>query len=331
MSERMWMVRAGEGAYLIEEFKEKNIVAVGWKALGDETTRAKTREDFNQIIRKYYPSYRSGQIGIQASQIYKFVREFKIADYVLSYNPTERRYLIGKIQSEHKYSGTICEDYCNYREVEWIGSVNRDDMTTTTKYSLGAISTLFEVKDTAKIEILGLMEGKKEVVEEAAEEGLENIRDDIVDKSHEFIKDKIMKLDWDEMQELVAGILRAMGFKTRVSSKGPDRGKDIIASPDGLGLEEPKIVVEVKHRTESMGREKISSFLGGLRVGSKGLYVSTGGFSKEAKYEAERANIPITLIDIDELVKLIIQYYDDFDNEAKTLMPLTKIYWPISE
>jgi restriction system protein len=131
------------------------------------------------------------------------------------------------------------------------------------------------------------------------------------------------------MQELVAGILRAMGYKTRISPKGADRGKDIIASPDGLGLENPKIVVEVKHRQGSMGSPEVRSFLGGLRPSDKGLYISTGGFSKDAKYEAERANIPITLVDSDILVELIIQYYDSFDNDTKTLVPLKKIYWPI--
>lgn len=50
------------------------------------------------------------------------------------------------------------------------------------------------------------------------------------------------------MQDLVAGLLRAMGYKTRVSPSGPDRGKDIVASPDGFGFESPRIVVEVKHR-----------------------------------------------------------------------------------
>ena len=131
------------------------------------------------------------------------------------------------------------------------------------------------------------------------------------------------------MQELVAGMLRAMGYKTRVSPRGADRGKDIIASPDGLGLENPKIVVEVKHRQGSMGSQEVRSFLGGLRASDKGLYVSTGGFTKDAKYEAERANVPLTLVDSDILVELIIQYYDNFDNESKTLVPLKKIYWPI--
>jgi hypothetical protein len=42
-----------------------------------------------------------------------------------------------------------------------------------------------------------------------------------------------------------------MGYKTRVSPPGADRGVDIFASPDGLGLEEPRIFVEVKHRLKS--------------------------------------------------------------------------------
>ncbi|MNP52884.1 hypothetical protein D3C76_1473060 [compost metagenome] len=56
----------------------------------------------------------------------------------------------------------------------------------------------------------------------------------------ERIKDLINALPWDDMQDLVAGILRAMGYKTQVSPAGPDRGKDIIASPDGFGFENPR-------------------------------------------------------------------------------------------
>uniref|UniRef100_UPI001CC279C2 restriction endonuclease n=1 Tax=Enterobacter hormaechei TaxID=158836 RepID=UPI001CC279C2 len=48
----------------------------------------------------------------------------------------------------------------------------------------------------------------------------------------EGIKDRINSLDWDEMQDLVAGVLRSMVYKTQVSPAGADRGKDIIASPD---------------------------------------------------------------------------------------------------
>lgn len=78
-----------------------------------------------------------------------------------------------------------------------------------------------------------------------------------------------------------------------------------------------------------MHSQEVRSFLGGLRAKDKGLYVSTGGFSKDAKYETERSNIPITLIDSDFLVELISQNYDSFDSDTKSLIPLKKIYWPI--
>ncbi|MBB5192286.1 putative Mrr-cat superfamily restriction endonuclease [Silvimonas terrae] len=130
------------------------------------------------------------------------------------------------------------------------------------------------------------------------------------------------------MQELVAGVLRAMGYKTRISPSGSDRGKDIVASPDGLGFEDPRIVVEVKHRAAAMGSQEIRSFLGGRHDNDRGLYVSTGGFTKDARYEAERARIQVTLMDLDDLVRSIIEHYERMDIDTQRLVPLRKLYWP---
>jgi restriction system protein len=321
----MWMVRAGHGGNYFGEFNEKNIVAIGWD-IGDISS-IKTVDEIKQLVRKNYPEYSLGKLNISAGQIYRFKEEFNQKDYVLTYNPEERYYLMGKIQSKYEYNTKLIE-YPHIRHVEWIGSVQRDDLSTTTKNTLGAISTIFEIQDEAKKELLNLVKGKKIKEDEVTqEEELDILKEDVIEKAREFIKDKISALDWEEMQEFVAGVLRGMGYKTRVSSRGPDRGKDIVASPDGLGLEDPRIKVEVKHRQGQMGTKEIRSFIGGLS-GAKGIYVSIGGFSTEAKYEAERASTPVTLVDIDMLVTLIIQYYDNFDIETRTLLPLTKIYWP---
>lgn len=326
---QLWMVRAGEGAFLVEDFLTKNIVSIGWNATGD-LSKVDNIEQLKELVRKSYPEYKNGQVINSAGQIYRFLIDFKIGDGVMTYNPSERTYLIGEIASDYKFDEKSCE-YFHTREIKWIGKVQRDDLSTSTKNTLGAIQTIFDIPKQAREELFSLLAGKpsKKIEGESEQESLEFIKEDFIAKSHEFIKDKALSLNWEEMQELVAGILRAMGYKTRVSSRGSDRGKDIVASPDGLGLENPKIVVEVKHRQGSMGAQELRSFLGGLRASDKGLYVSTGGFSKDAKYEAERANIPITLVDSDILVELIIQYYGGFDNETKALVPLKKIYWPI--
>lgn len=145
----------------------------------------------------------------------------------------------------------------------------------------------------------------------------------------ERIKDLVSALRWDEMQQLVAGVLRSMGYKTLISPAGPDRGKDIIASPDGFGFENPRIIVEVKHRKVQMGSPDIRSFIGGRHKDDRGLYVSTGGFSKEARYEADRSTIPLTLWTLDDLVRTLIEYYDHVDIETKLLVPLKRAYLPV--
>ena len=128
---------------------------------------------------------------------------------------------------------------------------------------------------------------------------------------------------------LTAALLRAMGYRTRITPKGPDRVVDVFASPNGLGFQEPRIKAEVKHRPKtSMGAQEVRSFIGGLREGERGLYVSSGGFTKEARYEAERSKVPITMLDLDELVSAIVTHYDEFDSDGRALLPLVRVYWP---
>jgi restriction system protein len=108
---------------------------------------------------------------------------------------------------------------------------------------------------------------------------------------------------------------------------GPDRGVDVFASPDGLGLQEPRVFVEVKHRPrETIGAPAIRSFLGGRHTGDRCLYVATGKF---ARYEAERSQIPLTLVDLPELASLFLRHYETLDAETRDLVPLVHVYWPL--
>ena len=322
----MWMVRAGEDAFLIKDFKEKSYVSIGWSKLSDLSNVA-DKDKIKELLEKKYDYDKKSQLYAAAGEISRFVFEFKEGHYVLSYNPTNRVYLVGLIQSDYEYNEKLSE-YPHVRKVKWLGEVSRDRLSTSTRNTLGAISAVFQINDIAAREIIGILEGKKEepeIPEEVDEE--ENLKEDMVSRANELIEDHIIKLDWEDMQRLVAGVLRAMGYKTSIAEGGPDRGKDIEASPDGLMLTEPRILVEVKHRSGQVGSKEIRNFHSVLR-GRKGLYVSTGGFSTEAKYEAERATEQLTLIDADRLVELITQNYDNFDVDTKLLIPLSKIYWP---
>ncbi|MEW8525259.1 MAG: restriction endonuclease [Candidatus Thiodiazotropha endolucinida] len=238
--------------------------------------------------------------------------------------------LLGKIASDYRHDPIIDPDYACLRNVEWLGEVDRDMLSVAAKNSLGAISTLFLVPNEFAREIEAVKEGKLPATaeeEETTEEKL--IFADIEDRALQFIQDRVNRLDWEQMQDLVAGLLRAMGYKTRVSAPGADRGKDIVASPNGFGFENPRIVVEVKHRNGAMGSQQIRSFLGGRHPEDKGLYVCTGGFTKDARYEAERATIPLMLMDLSELVLALMDNYSKLDIETQRLVPLKMIYLPV--
>lgn len=329
----MWMVRADEGGRLFEDFKTASIVAIGWSEMGDMGA-LKTRDDFVRAVGKTWPDSKRMQVAMSAGQAFRFVREIKVGDRVLTYDPSERLYLVGTVAGDYLYDTSRKDEFPNVRHVTWDGTVPRDPLSVGTRNSLGAISTLFVVPPDAAEEIERLLKApRKNLPAEKPTDDEEHQVDAIFKESQrkafEFIKDKLSRLDWEEMQQLVAGLLRAMNYKTRISPSGSDRGKDIVASPDGFGFESPRIVVEVKHRTGSaMGSQEIRSFLGGRHKDDKGLYVSSGGFSKDARYEAERASIPLTLMDLDDLVRAILEHYERMDADTQRLVPLRKVYWP---
>lgn len=328
---KTWMVRAERGGRLFDVFKENNLVAIGWPKLGplDSLT---SREKISDRVGEEWPEWHPQKVSMSAGQLHRFRNEMEKGDRVVTYDPSRRVYLIGTISEDYCFDPSVEPDDPNIRPVTWEGEVSWDLLSVATKNSLGAISTLFLVSENAAVDLERALRTKEvapetKVEEESAEE--DDLYKDIQARAIEFTKDHVTRLDWDEMQELVAGLLRAMGYKTRVSPSGSDRGKDIVASPDGFGFESPRIVVEVKHRGQTMGSQEIRSFLGGRHTDDKGLYVSTGGFTKDAYYEAERASIPVTLMNIDDLVEALVEHYGSLDMETKQLLPLKRIYWPV--
>ena len=325
----MWMVRAGKGANFVDEFIEKGVVGIGWIQLGEIPNNI-SKKDLIARTKQAWPNMKKGALAISVGQLYRFLNEFQIGDKVLTYDSGRRVYHLGEIISEPIYKPDELPELPRWRKVKWESEIVRDDLSSPTRNVLGAISTLFKLSDDAANEILSLASGKKNktVSIEEEEESEENLLESVRDQSKELIKDNINRLDPYELQDLVAGVLRAMGYKTRVSAPGADRGVDILASPDGFGFEQPRIVVECKHRRGAMGSQEIRGFLGGRHKDDKGLYVSTGGFTKDARYEAERANIPVTLMDLDQLVDAVIEHYEQMDTETRVLLPLVKLYWP---
>lgn len=328
----MWKVNAGRRSVLASEFLSRNVVAIGWREAGDYSG-AKTRVDVLERVAAAYPANTDQQNNVGAGQVWRFLDEVAIGDGVLTYDPASRLYHIGEIAGPPIYAPDQIEALPVQRAVRWKEAVSRDALSQAAKGRLGAILTLFKVAPETVAEIIELAAGHSKSAPSTSdpEDGPLAAVDpfaELEDQAIERIKDRLLALDWEEMQELVAALLRALGYRTIVSPVGADRGKDIIASRDGFGFESPRIVVEVKHRKGAMGAQEIRSFLGGRHADDRGLYVSTGGFTKEAIYEAERASTVTHLMTLDGLAEALVSQYDQLDETGRRLLPLRRIYWP---
>jgi len=144
------------------------------------------------------------------------------------------------------------------------------------------------------------------------------------------IKDFIIQKNPYEFQDLVAALLRAMDYHTSfIAQKGKDGGIDIIAYQDPLGIQKPRIKVQVKHYPETpITVDVIRSLKGVINHGEEvGLFVTSGRFSNEAERFAREANVHIKLINGEELISLWQQYYSKMPDEDKSLLPLQAIYF----
>jgi restriction system protein len=132
-----------------------------------------------------------------------------------------------------------------------------------------------------------------------------------------------------EFQELVAALLRGMGYHVGwVAPPGKDGGVDIVAFNDPLGTRPPRIKVQVKRQQARVDVHGLRSFLAVLAADDVGLFVNTGGFTKDAEEEARAQQIRrITLLDLDRLVTLWTEHYEKLEESARRRLPLQPIYF----
>ena len=156
----MWMIRAGPGGFLYDDFKENNVVAIGWN-MGNLSN--KSLEDIKELAKNKYTTYNKRALSKVYGQVNTFCNLIQIDDYVLSYNYHTRKYLVGKITSNYYYSDKITktdssnDNYYDLRDVNWLGEISRDKLNDSSKSTLNAQATVFKINEESKQNILNLL------------------------------------------------------------------------------------------------------------------------------------------------------------------------------
>ena len=170
---------------------------------------------------------------------------------------------------------------------------------------------------------------KPEAQEEETPSGIFNFNDDIEQQAQDSLISHVSGKNPYEFQDLAAALLRAMGYYTPfVSPRGKDGGVDIIAYRDPLGTGSPRIKVQVKQREASANVQEIRELMGLLQKdGDVGIFISTGGFTPDAKVVARSSHVHVELIDLSRFLSLWEEFYHKLPDEDKSKLPLRSIHF----
>lgn len=309
-------------------FLKQSKIALGWHEFGDLSKVEATREAFKDKYTKIYPHAKKGAIATSSGMLYRFIHEVKIGDYIVFPSKSDRMINIGVVEGEYAYVQAASE-YVQQRTVKWLKHLPRTAFSQGALYEIGSAMSLFTVKNYAGEFLAALDKNfKAEIVDTDSDDSVAATYNDIVESTRDFILKELSKhLKGYDLEEFVADLLNAMGYRTTISQHGGDSGIDITAYKDELP---PRILVQVKSQDSDIKETLIQSLKGAMREGDYGLFVTLSNYTKNAMKYLENTPI-IRGINGTELVDLILKYYDRLSEKYKKMIPLKMVYIPVSK
>lgn len=306
-------------------FLNNNLIAIGWHEMGDISDIQSDRESLKQRYPIVYPDKKKGAIPTDCGQIFRFINEVQIGDYVVFPSKYNRKINIGEITGDATYDSNG-GNYPRRRTVKWLKKeLSRTAFSQGALYEIGSAMTFFSVKNYAD-EFLAAIDGKlpvNDTDDEAEEISLQ--ADSIIETTRDYVlKQLSTNLKGYPLEDLVADLLRAMGYKVTQSPKGGDRGIDIVIYKDELP---PRIVVQVKSYDQDVPEKDVQALKGAMNNNDYGLFVTLTDYKDNArKYLHEHTEI--RGIDGRELVDLLLQYYDKLSDKYRSIIPMKRVYIP---
>lgn len=311
-------------------FLQKDVIAIGWKEIGDLSKIKAERDAFKEKYAQVYPDAKKGSIANGAGMLYRFACEVQVGDYVVFPSKIDRKINIGIVEGNYEYNPDAVE-YVQQHKVKWLKHLPRTAFSQGALYEVGSAMSFFSIKNYSD-EYLSALEKnfKKEDISNDSEEdeSVGATADEIIESTKDFILKELSKnLKGYDLEQFVADLLNAMGYRTSVSAHGGDSGIDITAYKDELP---PRILVQVKSQDGDIKESTIQSLKGAMREGDYGLFVTLSNYTKNAQKYLDSTPI-IRGINGTELVDLILKYYEELSEKYRKMIPLKKVFIPVAK
>lgn len=207
-----------------------------------------------------------------------------------------------------------------------MGALENPARGTWVTTELGKALTETEIEPLRKAYLAELAEARKKKAKAAADAGADvelaaEGADDEGEDWREELLQVLLTMDPTGFEHLAKRLLRAAGFINASVTGGSGDG-----GIDGVGVYRLSLVsfpvyFQCKRYKGTVGPEKVRDFRGAMQGrGDKGLLITTGSFTSEAKREATRDGAPpIDLIDGEQLCELLKDHHLGVETTTRTI------------
>jgi len=333
----IWLIRAGRHGEREDFALENGVAVIGWGDL--QSLRAvKSRDELKDRLRDVYPNITKGRLNNHAGQIWAFRDTVEKGDYVVLPLKTRGTIAIGRVTGGYCYEAKNPPDARHTRAVEWLkDDVPRSSFSQRLLYSFGAFMTVCRIRrDNALAQIQAVLKGKvaKPSPDEADEIDDTEAPPDFAEQAGVAIRQHIEEnFAGHKLADIVTAVLEAQGFECLKSEPGPDGGVDILAGHGKLGMESPRLCVQVKSSTKPVDTVVLKNLVASMKSfgAEKGLLVSWGGFKKPVLDDARRCFFEVRLWTAERLIEEVQQNYAEFPDQLKVELRLKRVWTLVPE
>ena len=355
-----WMIRAGRNGEHEAAFLEHGFAGTGFGEVPD-LTGATARDQVKALVRSAYPGAKDGAVANYAGQLWALRSRISPGDLVVLPFKRSPQIALGVVTQGYWFAGDDDSGARHCVAVDWRRTdVPRTAVRQDLLYSLGAFLTVCQIKRNdgawrlqqiletgndpgARVETVGEVEQVHEIQRDRQPvERVETIDTDVPDAAdsldtsfdiERFARDRVQAhvaehFAGHRLADLVAAVLEAEGFFTEVAPPGPDGGIDVFAGRGPLGLDPPKLIVQVKSSPSPVAATVVRELHGVLSThgAEQALLVAWGGVNRVAQRELRSQFFRVRVWDADNLLDAILRNYDQLDEEWRTELPLKRIW-----
>lgn len=145
------------------------------------------------------------------------------------------------------------------------------------------------------------------------------------------LRKRLLQMLPDRFEALIGELLIALGFDestVEVTRHGGDGGIDVRGVLHAGGITEVNAAVQVKRWKRNVQARTVRDLRGSLTVHEQGIIITTSNFSSGAQKEAqEQGKTPISLVNGEQLLDLLIEHSIGVAQEQHTLLSLDEEWW----